>query len=359
MRILGFGKDFKYVSNGEDAFAELKSGQYDLALLDNNMPRITGLELLRMIRNDHDLYNLPVILITGHAEQEFITHAAESDIDAYILKPITVNLIKEKIPPVIEKVNNPPPMMAHLKKAYAYEKEGNIDAALEEALMAMQENPNSTRPLRDIGSLFLKKGDLDEAEQYLLKAAKMNPLDVIAFTYLGDLYLKRNDIDNALKFFTKAMKLSPRHYERGLNLGKLLIQKNMVDKAEPVFNKVFELAKENRHSIKEEIADFCIKHNAIDYAARLLRNLVEENSERGDLMYKLGMVHAARGNQQEALKYYTQAEQQDDANVDIKLNIAKIYIDQGMLIRAEKPLRAVQKLDPDNKEAKELLRQCI
>jgi tetratricopeptide (TPR) repeat protein len=312
-----------------------------------------------MIRNDHDLCDLPVIIITGHAEQEFITHAAESDIDAYILKPITVNLIKEKIPPVIEKVNNPPPMMAHLKKAYAREREGDIDGALEEALMAMQANPNSTRPLRDIGSLFFKKGDLDEAEQYLLKAAKMNPLDVIAFTHLGDLYLKRNDIDSALKYFTKAMKLSPRHYERGINLGKLLIQKNMVDKAEPVFNKVFELAKDSRLSIKEEIADFSIQHGALDYAARLLRNIVEENSERGDLMFKLGKVHAAQGNQKEALKYYTQAEQHDDTNVDIKLGIAKIYIDQGMLIRAEKPLRAIQKLDPDNREAKELLRQCI
>ncbi|MEI6127449.1 MAG: response regulator, partial [Pseudomonadota bacterium] len=111
MRILGFGRKFTYVNNGEAALKTLQEGMFDLAMLDNNMPGIPGLELLVIIRNDNKLRDLPVIMITGHADKEFITNAAESDIDAYILKPITVNLLKEKLPPVIEKANNPSPMI--------------------------------------------------------------------------------------------------------------------------------------------------------------------------------------------------------------------------------------------------------
>ncbi|MFC1592068.1 tetratricopeptide repeat protein [Thermodesulfobacteriota bacterium] len=358
MRLLHFGRKFTYVPNGEEALKALKEGFYDLAMLDNNMPIITGLELLEIIRSDRQLRHMPVIMITGHAYKEFITNAAESDVDAYVLKPITVNLLKEKVPMVIEKANNPPPMMLHLKKALAFEEDGNLAGAVEETLLAMQANPKSTRPLRDAGYYFLKSGDLEEAERYLLRAAEMNPLDVIAFNHLGDLYLLRDDVDQALKYFNKAVEISPRHYERGLNLGRLLVKKNMPDKAEKVFTKVFELAK-NRLAAQEEVADYCIENGALEYGMKLLRGLVEQNRERGDLIVKLGTLLAQAGKGEEALRYLEEAVFLQPNNVEVKVQIAKIYLSQGMLIRAEKPLKAVLDLDPDHKEARELMRQCI
>jgi len=358
MRILGFGKKFQYVNNGTDALKALKEGVFDLAMLDNNMPGITGLELLGIIRNDKALRDMPVIMITGHADKEFITNAAESDIDAYILKPITVNLLKEKIPPIIEKANNPSPMVTHLKAAAKYEEEGNLDAAIQEGQCAAAANPQSTRPMRELGYYHLKKGDLDQAESCLLQAAELNKIDVIAFSQLGDLYLQKNDMDNALKYFIKAMKISPRNYERALNLGKLLIKKKMVSKAIPVFNKVFELSKDP-FPLREEIASFCITEGAHDYAGKLLTGLIDQDRKRADLLFKLGLVSEQSGKPDDALKYFIEAEQLDDKDITIKIHIAKNYIARGKVLFAEKPIRAVLKIDPENQEARELLRQCI
>ncbi len=355
MRLLKFGRKFTYVNNGQDALAKLKEGSYDLAMLDNNMPGITGLELLGIIRSDRALRDMPVIMITGHAEKEFITNAAETDIDAYILKPITVNLLKQKIPEVIEKANSPSPMAVHLKKADAAAEKGDLDEAVAEARRAMQENPNSTRPLRTLAGFLIQKGELQEAEKSLLKAVAMNPIDVIALNHLGDLYLKRDDIDNALKYFSKAVKISPRHYERGLALGKILIRKKMVDKALPIFNKVFELARDPLH-VKEDIAAFCIEEGATDYAARLLRGIVEQSRERGDLLYKLALLCK---EEEEKLYYFHEADRLQPGSVDIKLQLAKIYLSQGMILRAEKPLKEILHKEPEHKEARQLLRQCI
>jgi len=358
MRILGFGRKFLYVNNGEDALKSLKEGMFDLAMLDNNMPGIQGLELLSIIRNDKDLRDLPVIMITGHAEQEFITNAAESDIDAYILKPITVNLLKEKIPAVIEKANNPSPMTQHLKAASICNEQGDIVGAIHEARQAKALSPNSTRPLRELGFYLSRNGEFEEAEKLLLKAANLNSIDVIAFTHLGDLYLKKDDIDNALKYFVKAIKISPRHLERGLNLGKVLVKKKMVAKAIPVFNKVFEISKDSL-KLKEEVANYCFSEGAHEYAGRLLKSVIDQDRTRSDMLFKLGILAEKSGNADEALKYFIEAEHHDDKSVDIKLHIARNYIARGKVLFAEKPLQMVLKLDPENAEARELLRQCL
>ncbi len=360
MRVLKFGRRFYYAENAEEALKLLKDQDLpiDLLILDNNMPGMKGVELLQMIRDDTSLRELPVVMITADAQQEFVTMAAESEIDAYLLKPITVGLVNEKIPPVIERANDPPPMMLHLKQAYKYEEEGDLEKAVLEAQKALAENPDSSRPVRELGKLYMQAGDLPSAEKHLLKAAKMNHLDVIAFNHLGDLYLAQNDLDNALNYYSRAVEISPRNYERSLNLGKLMIQKHLTDKAVPVLNKVYELAGDQQQ-VKEEIIDLCLQEGETDYAEKLLKGLVSVSPGRGDLLHKLGRISLQNGNDTDALKYLSEAEQFDRNNTDIKLHMAQVYISQGMLLRAETPLKAVLEINPEHKEAREMLRQCV
>lgn len=358
MRVLKFGRSFFYVENADEALKVLRKEQIDLLILDNNMPGMKGVELLEVIREDKQLRDLPVIMITADADLGFVTNAAEAEIGAYLLKPITVGLLKEKIPSVIGIANNPPPMLSHLKQAAKFEEAGDLDSAIQEAKLAMEANPKSSRPLREIGYFFYKKDDLAEAESYLLKAAEMNKIDVVAFQYLGDIYLKEGKLDMALKYLDKAMLISPRHFERGLNLGRLLIQKGMHKKAVTVFNKVFHLAKKPLE-LKEEIADFCIDNGATEYAAKLLKDVLTQHRDRADLHFKLGVIYEEAGKEGEALTSLSEAEMLDDKTPEIKIHLAKVYLAQGMIIRAERPLNAVLKVDPKNKEAKDLLRQCI
>ncbi|GAI83496.1 unnamed protein product [marine sediment metagenome] len=289
--------------------------------------------------------------------QDYVAEAAESVIDAYILKPLSIKLLEDKISLVVEKANNPPPMVEHLKKARDFEDEGDIDGAVREAKLAMEAEPNSSRPIRDLGYYSYKNNDLKEAERWLLKAAEMNYMDVFAFHYLGELYLKAKDIEKAQHYFEKAMRISPRHLSRGINFGKTLVQIKMIPRAIGVFDQALELSGSTLE-LKEEIADFCMEAGASQYAAKLLESIIKENRKRTDLFFKLGKALENSGNIKKAVTYLVKADGVDKKNIDIKLHLAKDYLTLGKPIFAEKVLKKALEINPNHKEAKKLLRQC-
>lgn len=61
----------------------------DLVLLDLNLPRIDGKEVLREIRNDPDLQRLPVIILTSSAAQQDVIESYELQTNAYLTKPVS------------------------------------------------------------------------------------------------------------------------------------------------------------------------------------------------------------------------------------------------------------------------------
>lgn len=358
MRVIGYGRNFLFAYNGKEALKILQKEPIDVVLLDYNMPVVNGAEALSHIREDRNLRDLPVIMVTAHAYQDYVAEAAESEIDAYILKPLTIKLLEEKISLVVEKANNPPPMVYHLKRALNFEDEGDIDRAIKEAKLAMKADPHSSRPIRDLGYYYYKNNDLKEAEKWLLKAAEMNYMDVFAFHYLGELYLKLNDIEKAHQYFEKAMKISPRHLSRGIHFAKTLVQRKMIIRAIQVFDEVLKLSG-STIELREEIADFCADAGANQYAAKLLESILREKPDRTDLFFKLGETLENLDEIKKAVAYLVKASGIDKENIEIKIHLAKDYLSLGKPIFAEKTLKKILKINPNHKEAKELLRKCV
>jgi CheY-like chemotaxis protein len=358
LKVLNYGRKFHTANNGREALKILKDREIDLAIIDWNMPVMTGVELLVNIREDKKLRDMPVIMITAEANREIVAEAGESDIDAYILKPLTVKSIGDKILRVIEKTNNPPPMIYHLKRAREFEENGNMDAAIDEAKEALKAEPTSSKPLRLLGHYYFRKQEIDTAEKCFLKAAKMNKLDVFAFHYLGEIYLKKNNIEKAELFFDKAMNISPRHVGRGIHFGKILVQKHKFDKAKKVFSKALTFS-EDPMPLREEIAEYCFKHGAYDYSKTLYLDILKQLPTRFDIEYKLGLICFKLGDNPNALKHFLVANENDGHNPDIKLHLAKLYIESGQVFRADQELNELLKLDPGNEEAQTLLQDNI
>ncbi len=357
MKILGYGQKHHVAHSGKKALNILQQEPIDVVLLDHNMPGMNGAETLSHIREDRDLRDLPVIMVTAEAYKEYVSEAGESSVDAYMLKPFTMHLLKEKISSVVEKANNPPPMVYHLRKARDFEDEGHIDAAIKQAGLAMEANPNSSRPMRDLGYYYFKNNDLKMAEKWLLKAAEKNHLDVFAFHYLGELYLKQNDIEKAQHYFEKAMEISPRHLDRGIKFAKILVQMKMITRAIQVFDQVLKLSGSSVE-LREEIADFCIEEGVYEYAIQLLESILRERPNRRDLYFKLGKTLEKKGDIMEAVSCFDEAEKVDEENEDIKIHLAKNYLALNKPVLAEKTLKKVLKINPDNSLATDLLRKC-
>jgi len=76
--------------NGEEALLYLKkqSRLPDIILLDLNMPKISGIEFLSILRNDTKLHHIPTIILTTSDNNKDIIACYEIGVSGYILKPL-------------------------------------------------------------------------------------------------------------------------------------------------------------------------------------------------------------------------------------------------------------------------------
>jgi CheY-like chemotaxis protein len=101
--------DLINIQNGEDALNFLyKRGEYttaptpNLILLDMNLPKINGLEILETIKTDKDLKTIPVIILSGSEADKDIKGSYELNANTYISKSFDTKELFKKITTVAE-----------------------------------------------------------------------------------------------------------------------------------------------------------------------------------------------------------------------------------------------------------------
>lgn len=90
--------------DGVVALNKLKQEQFDFVVTDWNMPNMTGIDLLKAIRQDPNLKQLPVLLITAEARKENIIEAAQSGASGYIVKPFSAEVLNEKVDKIFSRI---------------------------------------------------------------------------------------------------------------------------------------------------------------------------------------------------------------------------------------------------------------
>ncbi len=103
LKDLGFS-NMEEADDGNTAFPLLKSGGFDFLVTDWNMPGMTGLELLKKVRVDENLADLPVLMVTAESKREQIVEAAQAGVNGYVVKPFTAITLKEKIERIFERI---------------------------------------------------------------------------------------------------------------------------------------------------------------------------------------------------------------------------------------------------------------
>jgi len=101
--------DLTEASNVAEAWQKMGETQspYGVVISEWEMTQATGIDLLKRIRRDSKLGNTPFILLTSEAGKSKIVEAAKSGVSAYIVKPFTPDVLKEKIQTALEKPIKP------------------------------------------------------------------------------------------------------------------------------------------------------------------------------------------------------------------------------------------------------------
>ena len=97
------GYDVVTAEDGEQALDLLATDPFDLVLLDILMPRLDGYEVLRRLKADDRLRNIPVIMITALSELDSVARCIQMGAEDYLPKPFNPTLLQARIGACLEK----------------------------------------------------------------------------------------------------------------------------------------------------------------------------------------------------------------------------------------------------------------
>lgn len=96
---LGFD-NIQHASSGDDALNMIRQGGFSMVMLDINMPGISGLKTLQMIREfDSSIFT---VIVSAHSSAENVKQAIVSGANGFIVKPYTM----KKISDIVDKYRN-------------------------------------------------------------------------------------------------------------------------------------------------------------------------------------------------------------------------------------------------------------
>jgi len=84
-------------NDGERALDQLEKKNYDLVLLDHYMPKISGIQVVSIIRTSPKYKDLKILMLTSMSVTKNVDEAFEAGIDGYIIKPFTMKQLVEKV----------------------------------------------------------------------------------------------------------------------------------------------------------------------------------------------------------------------------------------------------------------------
>lgn len=97
------GHTVDFATNGREALAKLRSGAFDLLLLDIQMPEMDGYQVLEELARDLRLRDLPVIVTSALEELDSVVRCIEMGAEDYLTKPVNPVLLRARIGASLEK----------------------------------------------------------------------------------------------------------------------------------------------------------------------------------------------------------------------------------------------------------------
>ena len=102
LKQLGFSKIVD-ADDGTTALEELDKAKYDLIISDWNMPKMSGIDLLRKVRaSDGEHKKVPFLMVTAEAQKHNVIEAVQAGVSNYVVKPFTADAIYEKLVKIIK-----------------------------------------------------------------------------------------------------------------------------------------------------------------------------------------------------------------------------------------------------------------
>jgi tetratricopeptide (TPR) repeat protein len=287
--------------DGKEAWTKMQAEEYDLVIADWIMPKMEGIDLLRKARRSEKFQDLPFLMVTGVVEEATVAEAAETDADAYIIKPFVAKTLEKKVDEILDRYLNPDELEILLSLGSEHMRAGAYEAALREFKRALSISPEkATEPLR------------------------------------------------------KAIKISPRNTDRHLRLGKLFLELGEVAKARDVLSAAMKVANKDAH-VRAEIGELLLGHEMAEEAAAAFEGALKIDPRNVHFYNRLGIAYRKQGKYVVAIEQYKRALKVAPNDENIYYNLGRALLEAKRDKDARTAFESALKLNPNFPEVKEIL----
>ncbi len=313
-------KEIFRAGNGATALKFIKEKKIDLILSDWEMPLLNGLHLLRMIRSDKNLEDSKFIMLTSACEKDAVLTAAKEGVNDYIIKPVRIETLAEKIKGCLSSAHGLKMDLYHL----------------------------------DIGDYCKEEQDLDVAIRHFHKALEYNPANSRVHLSLGEAHYQKGNLSKALSSLTESIRINNQCARAHFSKSLVHVGLRQPTAAEKEFQVAIELDPEDLKRC-EEVADAFLKHGYVDQATSALKVALELDPHDAILYNKIGITLRKNGRAAEAIEQYNKALRIIPDEPVLLFNLSKAYLANQNRALARETLRKLLDLAPDFPEAEELL----
>ena len=101
-----------FATDGKTGLLMARKGAPDVILLDVRMPKMSGIEVLRILKKDYPLSDIPVLMLSGLLDEATKRECSYHYGEAYVEKPVSIAALRDRIDAVLRRVGKLPPLPA-------------------------------------------------------------------------------------------------------------------------------------------------------------------------------------------------------------------------------------------------------
>ena len=352
---MGIRKAVIEADDGDRAWEKLQYAPIDFIICDWNMPRMKGIELLRKMRKDPKYESVPFLMLTAEVEEGTIAQAAETEIDAYLIKPFVMKTLMDKIDEAMRRRFEPTEAEILFRKSTDALKTGQLKVAYETLQKVLELSPNSAKVHRALGEVFLEGRNVTKAKESFEKAISLSRQYTKALDGLATVYGMEGDLGRQEELLHQAVEISPMAPDRQLQYGKALLA---VGKEEEAINALETSLKQDPESpeLARAVGEVFLAADLDQYATKAFKKAINLMPNEIHTYNRLGIALRKQKKYLEAIQEYQKALQKEPENEVILYNISIAYYNQGLKQEAKTTLEKLLKINPNHGQAMDALK---
>jgi two-component system chemotaxis response regulator CheY len=352
LKNIGFAR-FLDAGGADEAQEHLDRGGIDLIFCDQQMPGMTGTELLQKLRQDESFKLTPFILITGHADADVIAQCMDYGVDAVVVKPYSLAVLEDKINQAFrERMQSADEACEEvcIVPQIREEAPGQKEVVVGVEVKAEADSPKS---LLQAGLKLEAKGDIKGAAQKYLAALQLDADFLKAHEALARLYETGGNNEKALEHLLKAVELNPGNFQRRFNLAEIYLAMGSKPEALEVLKRMLNDGLKFPDMLRRVAAIFldCDQPGEAETALLMALSI---NPANPDLYNMLVDTYKRLNALDRAVEAAGNAVKAVPGKADLHWMFAEVLKAAGKINEAKEQAEMVLKLSPGHAEAKKL-----